>query len=122
MKIAILGPQGTFSHEAALNLDPEAEIDFQRTIRDVMEVVEAGRADCGLVPLENSVSGSVGETLDSLTERELRDFLDDKLSPIERPKLIEFRDELPKTMIGKLSKKELVAEETAKNGNGAGDK
>ena len=58
----------------------------------------------------------------TLTERELRDFLDDKLSPIERPKLIEFRDELPKTMIGKLSKKELVAEETAKNGNGAGDK
>src|SRR5690606_28416993 len=41
----------------------------------------------------------------SLTEAELRAFLEDKLSPIERPTSIEFRDELPKTMIGKLSKK-----------------
>jgi long-chain acyl-CoA synthetase len=41
-------------------------------------------------------------------------FLVDKLSPIERPRHVEFRDELPKTMIGKLSKKELVAEERAR--------
>jgi long-chain acyl-CoA synthetase len=51
----------------------------------------------------------------ALTEEELREFLADKLSPIERPKEIEFRDELPKTMIGKLSKKELVAQETARS-------
>ncbi|MBT4426083.1 MAG: hypothetical protein HOC88_04260, partial [Rhodospirillaceae bacterium] len=38
----------------------------------------------------------------------------DKLSAIEMPKQIEFRDELPKTLIGKLSKKELIAEEAAK--------
>ena len=44
-------------------------------------------------------------------------FLEDKLSPIERPEFIEFRDELPKTMIGKLSKKELVAEEKEKRQN-----
>ena len=42
-------------------------------------------------------------------------FLKDKLSKIEIPKFLEFRDELPKTMIGKLSKKELVAEEIEKN-------
>jgi long-chain acyl-CoA synthetase len=47
----------------------------------------------------------------TVTEEELRRFLTDKLSPIERPHSIEFRDELPKTMIGKLSKKELVAEQ-----------
>ncbi len=41
-------------------------------------------------------------------------FLKDKLSAIEMPKQIEFRDELPKTLIGKLSKKELIAEEAAK--------
>jgi long-chain acyl-CoA synthetase len=35
-----------------------------------------------------------------------------KLSKIELPAAIEFRDSLPKTMIGKLSKKELKAEET----------
>lgn len=48
------------------------------------------------------------------TEKELKDFLADKLSKIELPREIEFRSELPKTMIGKLSKKELVAEEQAK--------
>lgn len=49
-----------------------------------------------------------------LTEEELLKFLSDKLSPIEMPKMIEFRDALPKTMIGKLSKKELREEENNK--------
>lgn len=47
----------------------------------------------------------------SLTAAALLEFLEDKLSPIEMPREIEFRTELPKTMVGKLSKKELVAEE-----------
>jgi long-chain acyl-CoA synthetase len=50
----------------------------------------------------------------TLTAPELLSFLEDKLSKIEMPEEIEFRDELPKTQIGKLSKKELVAEELAK--------
>lgn len=49
-----------------------------------------------------------------ITSKVLLDFLSDKLSPIEIPKVIEFRDELPKTVVGKLSKKELIAEEKAK--------
>ncbi len=47
----------------------------------------------------------------SLDETELRAFLKDKLSPIEMPKLFEFRDSLPKTLIGKPSKKALIEEE-----------
>ena len=50
-----------------------------------------------------------------LAESELRTFLTDKLSPMEMPRQIEFRAELPKTMIGKLSKKELIAEERARH-------
>ncbi len=50
----------------------------------------------------------------ALGEEELRAFLQDRLGRHEVPKHIEFRDTLPKTMIGKLSKKELVAEEEAK--------
>lgn len=50
----------------------------------------------------------------ALGEEELRAFLQDRLGRHEVPKHIEFRDALPKTMIGKLSKKELVAEEEAK--------
>ncbi|WP_193369574.1 long-chain-fatty-acid--CoA ligase [Pelagibius marinus] len=53
-----------------------------------------------------------GETLN---EEDLRAFLADKLSPMEMPREVEFREELPKTMIGKLSKKELIAHERAKH-------
>jgi long-chain acyl-CoA synthetase len=40
----------------------------------------------------------------------LRSFLRDRVSPIEMPVRVEIRDSLPKTIIGKLSRKELVAE------------
>ena len=53
-----------------------------------------------------------------MTADELIGFLKDKLSPIEMPKHIEFRGELPKTMIGKLSRKALLDEEERKR-NGA---
>lgn len=76
--------------------------------------------------VEECVAGGVpdayrGETLKvwiklrpgmSLSADELRDFLKEKLSPIEMPKLIEFRETpLPKTLIGKLSRKALIAED-----------
>lgn len=48
------------------------------------------------------------------TEADIRKHLETKLSKIEMPAHIEFRDALPKTMIGKLSKKELKAEEEAR--------
>ncbi len=51
---------------------------------------------------------------EDVTEQGLIEFLRDKLGKHELPKAIEFRPELPKTMIGKLSKKELVAEEKAR--------
>ena len=49
-----------------------------------------------------------------INEAELLDFAKGVLNPIERPAEIEFRDKLPKTMIGKLSKKELVIEHRQK--------
>ena len=51
---------------------------------------------------------------ESLSEAELCSFLESRLNKIEMPDHIEFRKELPKTLIGKLSKKELVEEEKAK--------
>lgn len=53
----------------------------------------------------------------TVTPDELQTFLKDHLSVIERPEDIEIRDELPKTTVGKLSKKELVEEEAAKRSN-----
>ena len=55
----------------------------------------------------------------SVTPEALRDFLRDKVSKIELPREIEIRKSLPKTLIGKLSKKELVEEEKAKAAAGA---
>ncbi|MDA9771379.1 long-chain fatty acid--CoA ligase [Emcibacteraceae bacterium] len=52
-------------------------------------------------------------TIDPITADELMAFIKPKIGKHERPSQIEFRDELPKTMVGKLSKKELVAEEKA---------
>jgi long-chain acyl-CoA synthetase len=51
-----------------------------------------------------------------LTSDGLAQFLTDKLSPMEMPKEIEFRLSLPKTPIGKLSKKDLIDQEAARNG------
>ncbi|EZP48984.1 long-chain-fatty-acid--CoA ligase [Sphingomonas sp. RIT328] len=56
----------------------------------------------------------------AVTGAALRDFLRDKISKIELPREVEIRDTLPKTLIGKLSKKELVAEEEAKAAQHAG--
>jgi long-chain acyl-CoA synthetase len=50
----------------------------------------------------------------ALTQDELLQFLRSRIGKHELPRQIEFRTQLPKTMVGKLSKKELVEEETAK--------
>ncbi|MGH6979946.1 MAG: long-chain-fatty-acid--CoA ligase [Stellaceae bacterium] len=57
------------------------------------------------------VQPRAGETI---TEAEVLDFLKDKVSPIERPRIVEFRDALPMTPIGKPDKKALLAAEAAK--------
>ena len=50
-----------------------------------------------------------------LLPAELKDFLQDKLSVLEIPRSIEFRDSLPKTQIGKLSRKMMLEEEAKKH-------
>jgi long-chain acyl-CoA synthetase len=51
---------------------------------------------------------------EKLSTEELTNFLRDKLSPIEMPKIVEFRAELPKTAVGKIQKKVLIEEERAR--------
>jgi len=55
---------------------------------------------------------------EQLTAGELKRFLKDKLAPYEQPRRIEFRDELPKTFIGKHSRLELVTEEIRRQNEG----
>lgn len=66
-RYAFLGPAGTFSEEALLALAlPDVEPLACTSIEEVFEAVERGRAEAGVVPIENSVEGSVPATLDAL--------------------------------------------------------
>lgn len=65
-RVAYLGPPGTFSEEAAFLHDPAAQLVPRPTIRAVAAAVEAGQADEGVVPIENSLEGPVTDTLDLL--------------------------------------------------------
>jgi len=69
--IATLGPRGTYSEKAARQLDMSARIVFCRNIPDVVEAVLAGKEDVAVVPIENSLEGSVNVTLDLLRENKL---------------------------------------------------
>lgn len=67
MRVAYLGPPGTFSHEALLGLPvPAGEPLPLTTIHACVLAVQEGRAERALVPLENSLEGSVRATLDAL--------------------------------------------------------
>ena len=65
MRIAYLGPETTFSHAAATkHFGSSAEYCASDTIKDVFVSVEKGEADFGVVPVENSLGGSVYYTYD----------------------------------------------------------
>lgn len=68
MKLAYLGPPGTFTEEAllALPVAADAELIAQRTVPAVVRAVADGDVSAGLVPIENSIEGSVNITLDTL--------------------------------------------------------
>ncbi|MDO5861070.1 prephenate dehydratase [Methanobrevibacter sp.] len=66
-RISFLGPKGTFTHEAA-NIVGDELIPYC-TIPAVMESVKNGDCSLGVVPIENSIEGPVGITLDSLAHK-----------------------------------------------------
>jgi prephenate dehydratase len=68
MRIAYLGPAGTFTEDALGEVTAGVEFEPLRTttIHEAIVAVEAGEADRALVPIENSIEGSVRPTLDTL--------------------------------------------------------
>ena len=73
LKIAYLGPENTFTHEAALrSFGTSVEHVPQPTVAEVFARVERGEAEYGVVPVENSMEGAVTHTLDELMNSPLK--------------------------------------------------
>lgn len=92
--------------------------------RNVEEAIYAHDAveECIVAGLPDSARGEVVKAWvklkdgRNLSSEDLRTFLKERISPMETPRQIEFRTEpLPKTMIGKLSRKDIVAQELGKS-------
>jgi prephenate dehydratase len=84
MRLAIQGEPGSFSHEAALKMDPEATIVPCAVSAEVFRLVESEDASA-VIPIENSLAGSVTEHFDLLFQHDAR---------IERESLLRIRHNL----------------------------
>jgi prephenate dehydratase len=86
LRVAFLGPEGTFTEEALLASSGRGAIEPipQPTIYDCVMAVESGRTERAFVPIENSLEGSVNATLDALVfEAEAVSIVGEVIHPIE---------------------------------------
>ncbi|MEM7469383.1 MAG: prephenate dehydratase, partial [Pseudomonadota bacterium] len=73
LNVAYLGPDGTYTHLAVLkHFGGSVKQMPLASISDIVEAVEVSRADFGIVPLENSLEGSVNQTMDALVDSTLK--------------------------------------------------
>ena len=69
LRIAFLGPEGSFSHNAAmLKFGQSVEYEPLGDIKTVFEEIGREHCDLGIIPVENSIAGGIDETLDALVE------------------------------------------------------
>ncbi len=66
MHVAYLGPRGSFTHHVAQQAFPEMDLQAYSTITEVIKAYESGQVNYSVIPVENSIEGSVHETLDYL--------------------------------------------------------
>ena len=72
LRIAYLGPQGSFSHSAAmLKFGQSVEYEAVTDIRSIFDEVSKSHSDLGVVPIENSAGGGVIESLDAFIESDV---------------------------------------------------
>lgn len=69
MRAVTLGPAGTYSHRAASAVAEDVE--FRESVTGIVEAIATGNADRGVIPIENSIEGSVTESLDALADYEV---------------------------------------------------
>ena len=72
VRVAYLGPDGTFSHQAA-SRQFGAQVDYVpvTTMRDVFTMTERGDTHFGVVPVENTIEGPISVTFDALVETDV---------------------------------------------------
>ncbi len=71
-RVVYLGEQGTFSHKAAIQYFSSDVQNYPvPSFRDIFDHVKNGNADFGIIPIENSLAGSIHENYDLLLEYEL---------------------------------------------------
>ena len=85
MKIAIQGEPGSFSHEAAMKLVEDAVIAPYSLSADAFTALSNGVVDAAVIPIENSLAGSVSEHFDLLLAHDVR---------VEREALLRIRHNL----------------------------
>ena len=68
LKVAYLGPAGTFTELAARQLGKDAELVPVASVTEAMDQVVAGLVDRAVVPIENSIEGGVSATSDALAQ------------------------------------------------------
>jgi len=71
MKVAIQGEPGSFSYEAALQLNAESVIVPVSLSADVFAALSSGQVDAAVIPIENSLAGSVLEHFDLLLQHDV---------------------------------------------------
>ena len=84
MKIAYLGPKGSFSHHVVQTAFPHEELEPFSNITDVIKAYEQGLVDYSVVPVENSIEGSVHETLDYLFHQARIQAMAEIVQPIQQ--------------------------------------
>jgi prephenate dehydratase len=72
MRYVYLGPEGTFAEQALRTIPgtEQADLEPARSVPEALDALRSGDADAALVPLENSIGGQVGVTLDELANGE----------------------------------------------------
>ena len=93
MLVAYLGPKGSFTHHVALESFQDGELRPYGSITEVMKAYESAQVEYAVIPVENSIEGSVHETIDYLFHQARFQAIAEVVSPIKQQLLAVKQDQ-----------------------------
>jgi len=72
MKVAVLGPEYSYSHLAGRNIFSDEDLNFYERIEDIFTAVTTERAAKGIIPIENMIEGTVRESIKGLLKHTVK--------------------------------------------------